>query len=109
VALVAFLGVINFRTDAAFAEKRSILTEDLLLKVQKEVQLASRVEDGYLRNFTLPSSLGTTSYEIDLFNNTIVVSTRDGNFSRRVPPVQGTIVKGLNQIEKRGGELHLNE
>lgn len=92
-------------------EKEYILLQDLVFKVQNEFALASRVEDGYVRQFEIPDKLDSTLiYNITLLENNTVVSasTEHDHIIAFIPYVFGNITKGENRIQKADGGLYLN-
>lgn len=91
------------------AEKESMLVQDLALKLQEEISLASVVEDGYLRNFSIPATLEYLNYSIMQQNQSITVESKKGIFIVGMPKVNGNITKGNNIIRKEGGVIYINQ
>ncbi len=94
-----------------FQDKREyLLIKDAALKLQKEVYLAAIAEDGYTRQFTMPSKLeDVINYSITTGNNgTLVIYTDNFLYAVPVPEVTGTITKSTNTITKTGGVVNLN-
>ena len=112
VLLLAFILIISalaVSTSRINSEKKDLIGEDLVGKVQKEVQLAHQVNLGYHREFLLPERLGGKDYEIIIDQNQVKVTIENDNYWRSLQPVQGEIQKGLNTIEKREDGVHINE
>lgn len=105
-----FLLGLNQLADAkrAYSEKESELVYDLALKLQEEIRTASLVEDGYARNFTIPSKLENFDYEISIDGGFLSVSSSAAIYTVRVPNATGAVNKGQNYIRKDGGALYLN-
>jgi len=106
VLLLFFLGMLALsfdRTKAINEEKQDRIAVDILTKMQKEIQLASSVSDGYSREFKLPEKIGNNNYVIDLQNNTIVLTVSGEVYSRKVPGVTGML--GKEGIVKREGGI----
>ena len=92
-------------------QKELFLIQDLALKLQKEVTIATSVEDGYERNFELPNKLdGSFNYFIVIRNNTMTVNSSKAVFSVAVPTTYGkNFTKGNNKIEKIDGKVYINQ
>ena len=90
-------------------KKEFVLIEDLGLKLEKEVVIASYVEDGYERSFDLPEKLqSTVDYFINTTNSTITINSSKSAFSVAVPLVSGRFEKGSNKIERINGKVYIN-
>lgn len=90
-------------------EKEFILVKDLAFKVQNEINLAARVEDGYSREFTIPQKLETIDYTISINDNVLIVETDNHDQVLIIPRVNGSVQKGTNIIRKIEGVIHLNQ
>lgn len=114
VGILAMIIVIFVAASAGevkeFSDQRKFfLIKDLALKLQKEVFIASSVEDGYERNFTIPEKLeNTLEYSIITQNRTITVNSSTTAFSVAIPNVYGNFSKGLNIITKTDGGIYAN-
>lgn len=109
--LFMFLIILGIVSDNAsyLNKKRDIIVgEDLVTKIQKELNLAARVKDGYYREFKLPQKLGKKDYNIVIIGNEVIASTKKQDFWRVIPNVTGTINKGANKINKTNGIIYLN-
>lgn len=90
-------------------EKEFILLKDVGLKLQSEIFLASNVEDGYYRAFSIPEKLDNLDYNISISNSTFIVAeSKNQLFIVRIPTVNGTINKGNNIIQKNDGKIKIN-
>ena len=113
---LAFLAVIIFVGASAnemkeFKDERDfLLIKDLGLKLQSEIGIASYVEDGYERNFTLPDRLeSTVDYYILTKNTSISINSSKAVFSARIPMIYGkNFTKGSNKIERISGKIYVN-
>ena len=90
--------------------KDFFLIKDLGLKLQKEVSIASYVEDGYERDFTLPDKLeNSVDYYILTKNTSITINSSKTVFSARIPVIYGkNFTKGSNKLEKIDGKVYVN-
>ena len=91
-------------------QKEFFLIKDLALKLQKEVTIASSVENGYERSFNLPDKLeSVVDYFIITRNTTITINSSKTVFSVRTPNTIGNFTKGSNKIEKISGKIYINK
>jgi hypothetical protein len=110
-ALVIFITVLALLSKNIYfmnKNKQDILGEDIATKIQKEVLLASNMEDGYKREFSIPSMLGNQDYTISIINNEVILQKGIQNFWKEIPSVSGNITKGNNIIRKTNGTIYLN-
>ena len=85
------------------------LLKDLGIALQKEALIASSVEDGYLRTFTIPQTLqATLEYSIQMSNTSLSIESAKTAFTASIPQLQGNFSKGANKIEKRDGVVYVN-
>ena len=92
------------------ASRENNLLKDLAQKLQKEIIIASTVEDGYSRNFTIPYTLGNNiGYNLSIVNNeTLIVYSGRSSYMVFIPKITGNISKNKNTITKEGGVINLN-
>lgn len=105
---IVVLGVVSTETAYINKKREIIIAEDIVTKVQKEINLAARVLDGYSREFTLPQKLGRKDYNISIVGNEVILKTEKQDFWRVIPSVAGNVTKGKNIINKTNGVIHLN-
>ena len=89
-------------------EKEFTSVKDLAYAMRTEVIAASEVQDGYSRNFILPSDLDGKQYNITVQFRTLTVSTDKLMYSLRVVDLNGTFKPGQNSIRKAGGNIYVN-
>ncbi len=89
--------------------KESELVYDLALKLQEEIKTASLVEDGYSRNFSIPSRLESFDYTLTADKGFLTVKTGNSIYTARIPNMTGAINKGMNGIRRAGGVVYINE
>lgn len=102
------LSIVSDNTSYLNKKRDILLGEDLVIKIQKELNLAARVKDGYHREFELPQKLGKKDYNIAIIGNEVIASTDKQDFWRVIPNVTGAINKGTNRINKTNGIVYLN-
>jgi len=108
--VVIFIAAISAKEIKDFQnQKEFILIKDLGLKLQKEISIASTVEDGYSRQFNLPDKLDfTLEYFIITSNVSISINSSKSVFTTAILNVTGEFIKGDNTIEKIGGQIYIN-
>ena len=89
-------------------QKENEAVKDITLKLQRELLIATSVEDGYVRIFTVPSKLDTFDYSITTQNSTLIVQSKNGFYVTIIPIIVGNITKGTNVINKTGGVIYVN-
>ena len=82
-------------------EKEYTLIQDLGYKIEKEFDLASRLQDGYTRTFSLPEKLEGYNYSLQHNSNIVILSTENEEFFVTIPDVVGQLNKGNNTIVKK--------
>ena len=102
------IGVVSSRTTDIYKKREAVIGEDIVTKVQKEVNLASRVLDGYTREFSIPQKIGKKNYSISITGNEVILSTEKEDFWKIIPSVVGNITKGSNTIRKTNGVIYIN-
>lgn len=107
LVIVAFIA--NSQLEEFRNQKENILLKDALFKVQDELLIASKLEDGYLRTFNIPDKLEKTiNYSITLNNSILVIESKNFRHFLIAPQVNGSLNKGNNTINKTRGVIHLN-
>jgi len=71
--------------------------------------LAASVEDGYVRDFTIPIQLdNSVNYTLTTKNYTITVESKNSIYTFTIPNSVGNLSKGSNRINKTGGVIYIN-
>ena len=89
-------------------QKEGEAVKDLALKLQKEVLIASNVEDGYVRFFEAPDKLDNVNYSLTTKNYTISIQSKNAFYIVSIPRAIGNVSKGTNKINKTGGVIYIN-
>lgn len=109
IAVIIFVGLSANEIKEFQDEKEYLLIKDLGMKLQKEIAIASSVEDGYRRSFTIPSTLESgISYSINNSNSSITINSSKSAFSAALQPVVGNFTIGTNTIRKMGSIVYVN-
>jgi hypothetical protein len=92
-------------------ERTNLLLNGILNDVEEEINLARYSDDGYQREFKLPSSIYGREYNLSIIENILQIQTLDERFSSaiNIPEVNGQLNIGKNSISKINGEVFLNE
>lgn len=95
------------------AEKTFIESDDLGRSIQQELIIAANLEDGYKRNFLIPSKLQNS--QISITNNItskntgyISITFENTELYYETPKLNGSIRIGNNTIEKIDNALYIN-
>jgi len=105
VIFVLFIIGLASRYEEINKELEYVLAKDIALKIRREIQLATTLEDGYHRTFTLPEKLEVIDYNITIVNNILVIQTEHHEYSVRIPKIKGHITKGNNSIWKTNNTI----
>ncbi len=89
-------------------QKEQEAVKDLALKLQKELLIATNVEDGYVRVFEIPDKLDNIDYFLTVQNYTITIQSKNGFYFVSIPRAIGNFSKGTNKINKTGGVIYIN-
>jgi len=108
LVFAVMMGIYSEKMAYSNKQKDILRGQDLVDKVQKEIAIASRVLDGYQRQFTLPSRLGNKEYTIRIIGKEVIASTDKQDFWRPIPSVVGNVTKGQNNIKRQNGTVYLN-
>ena len=83
--------------------------KDLALKLQQETIIAAGVEDGYVRDFSIPDKLDSINYSLNVYNSSlIIVQSKNGFYLVQIPRIDGSFAKGTNRINKTNGVIYVN-
>jgi hypothetical protein len=107
--LIVFAASTRQQTFESQTAKEYALVKDLGFSLQSEVNRASLLENGYRRTFKLDNTLEGYEYNTSIRNNTLIVTTRDYEFSVAVYPVIGNFTNGTNTIRRTNGTVYLNQ
>lgn len=108
IILLIFLASSIEKMNEFNTEKELILLKDAAYKVQNEIVLASIVNDGYIRTFSIPERLGTADYNISINGRTLIAQSANYDYVLQLPDANGTLAKGNNTIKKTGGIVQIN-
>jgi len=104
VLLVSFYEINKNTVD----EKITMKMDDFHYSIQSEFILASQMNDGYVRSFSLPSSLENTDYNMSIIYDSLVLSYNGLTYYKKIPYTFGNLTNGVNTITKKNYTLYLN-
>jgi len=107
---VVFLLAVQFNISDKARENRNLVVQEIALRVQDEVNLASQSSDGYYREFKIPENVLGLEYDINLTEDLVYVRTTNGKYAIALPVTEviGNVLKGDNVIRKDTGQVYLN-
>ena len=106
--LTIFLGIIYDNISEKSKEKETIVVKNLALSILDEITLAAKSSNGYYRNFEVPETINSKSYEINITSERVYIKTSANAMSYPVQNITGKLKKGVNIIKKENGIVYLN-
>lgn len=91
-------------------ERQSLTLQSIARTIQDEVAFAHMTSDGYERVFSLPVTLVSLEYVIDIIGSDVYIHTVNGKHALSVPilPVNGTLFPGSNTLRRSDGVVYAN-
>lgn len=80
----------------------------IVMDVEKEIFLATKVVSGYTREFEIPLKINNVDYDISLNGENIILTYGNMDIMGNIPNITGEIVKGKNVIKNNNGNICLN-
>ncbi len=109
---VSLFAVIQLNIEKKNIEKERVIAQNIALDIQNEISLAAESSEGYYREFEIPSNILGKDYEADIVGDRIYIRMGENvGVSYKVFEISsqsGALIQGKNIIEKKGGEVHLN-
>lgn len=108
---ILFFMAIQSNMYAKNIEKTNLLVKKTAYKIRDEINLALEASEGYSRNFSIPNKIGNKEYNASVNNSMIYLITHDRKHSIGISirDIEGELQKGENTIEKKNGEVCLND
>jgi len=112
VMLLVFLTSVDIVSRQKTDEKTFYELDDLGVTIQKEIILASELENGYRRNIDIPQTVNGRNYVLDSGNASAYTAYISITFEGRelfyhIPLINGTPTKGKNIITKFNGTVSI--
>ena len=74
---MSYFAVSNSYLNLIYRQKDVISGQDLAKQIKNEINLASRVENNYMRTFQLPEKIGDKDYEIEIIDREVIIRIDD--------------------------------
>ena len=109
MVILGFFAVTSSRLLEAKEEGNRKIAKDVADFAYKEIEIASSLNNGYVRTFALPEKVNGVDYTINITDNReLVVSYLDNEHVKFLPQnISGNMSKGLNQINKLNGIIYV--
>jgi uncharacterized protein (UPF0333 family) len=104
---LSLMTIMFYHTQKLRDTKENQMVMDVADTIQNEINSASNVKDGYIRQFALPMNLQGKEYTITKYANRVHVSTARYQADAIVPDYIGDIHVGINTINKTGGIVYI--
>ncbi len=106
---IMYAAVTRDKMDELRSEEEHVLLKDVVYMARNEILIASKVEDGYYREFVMPDELDLKyNYSINITGEHILATSENHQQMVSIPTVNGTLKKGLNIVNKTGGVIYLS-
>ncbi|MEK6984685.1 MAG: hypothetical protein AABX33_08990 [Nanoarchaeota archaeon] len=89
-------------------QKENDAVKDLALKIQRELLIATYVQEGYAREFEVPDKLDNIQFEIKTQNSVFYIQSAHAYLLLAIPFIVGNVSKGTNIINKTNGAIYIN-
>lgn len=107
VVLIFSVIALNYSAQAFDAQHTKAL-ENLAYATQEEFLLASQVNEGYTRTFTLPTKIVGGSYELSNDNYSFTLLGEHTSISLDIPHSTGELKIGENTLQNNNGIISIN-
>lgn len=91
-----------------YDSRKYLLMRDVALRIQNEIISASKVQDGYIRQFKLPTNINNKNYDILINGNALTIRMEGIDYNLIILDITGNLNKGTNTIKKTSGVIQLN-
>lgn len=113
IGIVIFISIILLKVVLNYYDEKKNdenidVAKEIILSVENEITLASKVNPGYKRSFEIPTSLNNVNYSITISNNELNLEYNNIIFLSQIPNVTGNILKGVNIIRNVDNHICLN-
>jgi hypothetical protein len=103
------IGLASQKTEKISSDNEFLAVEDYAFSLQKEIMIASQVDDGYERSIELPDDINGVAYSVNVSNTTMVVSSPNFEHVLYIPEATGQFTVGQkNTIRNVGGRVYIN-
>ena len=107
--VVLIMASVKMSQDEKIRDKENQEIKKIARNVKEEIQVASQTLNGYRREFNVPKRVMGNNYTIEIIENNLQIIAKENSLSLGIKQVNGEIKKGTNVIERKNGEIYLNE
>ena len=79
IILLSYFAIAHNYLELTYKQKDIISGQDFAKQIKNEINIASRVEDGYQRTFTLPNKIGNKEFTLHVEGREVVVTISEDN------------------------------
>ena len=110
LVILGFFAVTSSKALEAREEGNKKIAGDIAELAYREIETAKFVNDGYTRNFAMPTTVNGIDYSINIIDNRELVVNYLGYEHIKFLPsnMTGNIVKGSNKISRNKGVIYIN-
>jgi hypothetical protein len=83
-------------------DQRVRALNDVAFMIQDELILAESVDDGYMRNISVPDKADRFAYTLSYTTNSLELRSGNTILTYSLPPFNGSLQKGTNVIRRNG-------
>ncbi|MBR9690920.1 hypothetical protein GOV08_04520 [Candidatus Woesearchaeota archaeon] len=105
---IIFLSTINYFYTEKRDEQNIEVAKEVLISVENELLVASKVREGYIRSFELPLTLNNVDYDIQISGPDVILTYDNIDFIGIAPNATGQLQKGANTVKNIGGKVCVN-
>lgn len=105
---ILLIGTLTYFFKDQVDEQNVIIAKNILVSVENELFLATKVEPGYFRNFDVPLKLNNVDYNISITGGDLIITYNNIDLIASLPNISGNIKKGENTIRNINGKICLN-
>jgi len=84
ITAIIFISISVSDTKTLYETKEFFEVKDVALKIEKEIDITSFVQDGYSRQFEIPEKINNGDYNISIVNNTLTIWTNTSTYITRI-------------------------
>ncbi len=109
LVILGFFAITSTNLLNAKEEGNKKIAQDIAEFAYQEIEIAKSLNDGYIRNFTLPKTVNGIAYKINITDNReLAVAYLDYEYIKFLPAnVTGNITKGKNTVYKEKGIVYV--
>ncbi len=107
ILLVLFTVAVREHSSIIQDEEEYRMVKDMAYSIAEEFVAVTSVEDGVIREFTIPNRTGEYPISAWIDGASVVVNTSSHEYIVSIPSVQGQLHYGTNTINKTDGIIYV--